>query len=142
MIQRVQSLWLIIVALTAFATSRLSIYEGQLPNDGQLPFLLSSNLPLAIAIISIGALALICLFLFKNRKLQFRLSILGMILSIGFLFLEYYIVENFFRPNNNIQVGTYQLGALLPVVMVIFFFLAARGIYRDQKLIKSMDRLR
>jgi len=142
MIQRIQSLWLIVVALAAFATSQLTIFVGTLPNGTELPLQLSSNLLLAIVIILLGCLALINLFLFRNRKLQFRLSILGLILSIGFLFLEYYVVENFFKPKYSILTGTYQVGALLPVVMIVFFFLAARGIRKDEKLVRSMDRLR
>jgi FtsH-binding integral membrane protein len=142
MIQRIQSLWLLIVALTAFATSRLTLYVGTLPNNTEFPFLLSANLLLAIVIIVLGILAVICLFLYKNRKLQFKLSVLGVILSIGFIFLEYYVVENIFKPEKNVQTGSYQIGALLPLVMVVFFFLAARGIYKDEKLVKSMDRLR
>jgi hypothetical protein len=84
---------------------------------------------------------LICLFLFKNRKLQFKLSVFGLIFSIGFLFLEYFMTEEF-KKENGILTGSYELGALLPVLMIVFFFLAARGIYRDEKLVKSMDRLR
>jgi hypothetical protein len=142
MIQRIQTLWLIIVALTAFATSRLTLYVGRLPDNTEFPFLLSANLLLAITIIILGILALICMFLYKNRKLQFKLSVIGLILSIGFLFLEYYIVENVFKPSKNIETGSYQIGALLPVLMVVFYFLAARGIYKDEKLVKSMNRLR
>ena len=141
MIQRIQSLWLIIVAITAFATSRLVLFEGTLPNGTILPFNFASSLILSIAVITLGLLALICLFLFKNRKLQFKLSVMGTIFSVGFLFLEYYMVEDF-KTNHSILTGSYQIGALLPVLMIVFFFLAARGIYRDEKLIKSMDRLR
>jgi len=141
MIQRIQSLWLIIVAITAFATSRLVLFEGSLPNGTILPFNFASSLILSIIIIALGILALICLFLFKNRKLQFKLSVFGLIFSIGFLFLEYFMVEDF-KKDHSIMTGSYELGALLPVLMIVFFFLAARGIYRDEKLIKSMDRLR
>ena|SRR5689334_6622164 len=142
MIQRIQTLWLIIVALTAFATSRLTLYIGEQANKIEIPFKLAGNLLLAIVIILLGILALICLFLYKNRKLQFKISVFGVILSVGFLFLEYYVVENIFKPKNSIITGSYQIGALLPLVMVIFFFMAARGIYKDERLIKSMDRLR
>jgi hypothetical protein len=38
--------------------------------------------------------------------------------------------------------ANYLLPAFLPVVMVVCLFLAARGIYKDEKLIKSLDRLR
>lgn len=142
MIQRIQTLWLIIVAITAFATSRLTLYVGKPVNGTEIPFELAGNLLLAIVIILLGILALICLFLYKNRKLQFKISVFGVILSIAFLFLEYYVVENIFKPKNAIITGSYQVGALLPLVMVIFFFLAARGIYKDERLVKSMDRLR
>lgn len=142
MIQRIQTLWLIIVAITAFATSQLTLYVGKLANGTELPFKLAGNLLLAITIILLGILALICLFLYKNRKLQFKLSVIGVLLSVGFLFLEYYVVENIFKPKHAISTGSYQIGALLPLVMVVFFFLAARGIYKDERLVKSMDRLR
>jgi hypothetical protein len=141
MIQRIQSIWLLIVAITAFATYTLTLYSGKLANGSLLPFLLADNFLLTILIIMLGVLAIVCIFLFKRRKLQFRLSVLGVILSILFLFIEYVKVEEF-KKSNNILSGSYQPGALLPVVMIIFFFLAARGIYRDEKLVKSVDRLR
>lgn len=141
MIQRIQSLWLLIVALAAFATYTLTLYKGKLADGSERLFLLADSLLLAIIIVAIGALAMVCIFLFKNRKLQFRLSVLGVIFSIGFLFLEYLKAEEF-KTANNIMSGSYQPGALLPVIMIIFFILAARGIYKDERLVKSLDRLR
>lgn len=141
MIQRIQSIWLLIVALIAFATYTLGIYIGKLADGSSRTFLLADNFLLTILIIMLGVLALVCIFLFKNRKLQFRLSVLGVILSIAFLFIEYLKVEQFKKSNNTIQ-GSYQLGAFLPVLMIVFFFLAAKGIYKDEKLVKSLDRLR
>lgn len=141
MIQRIQSIWLLIVALTAFATYTLTLYIGTLPDGSSRPFLLAQSLLLVIIIIALGTLAIVCIFLFKNRRLQFRLSILGVVFSVGFLFLEYLKVEEFIKENK-ILTGSYQLGALLPVVMIVFFIMAARGIYKDEKLVKSLDRLR
>lgn len=141
MIQRIQSIWLLIVALAAFATYTLTLYIGKLADGSLRPFLLADNFLLVIMIIALGALAIVCIFLFKNRKLQFRLSVLGVIFSVGFLFVEYLKVEQF-KKENNILSGSYQVGALLPVVMIIFYILAARGIYKDEKLVKSLDRLR
>jgi hypothetical protein len=141
MIQRIQSVWLLIVALAAFATYTLTLYVGQLPDGTQRSFLLADDFLLVIVIILLGILAIICLFLFKKRKLQFRLSVFGVIFSIVFLFLEYIKVETF-KTDNKIVSGQYQVGALLPIAMVIFFFLAAKGIYKDEKLVKSLDRLR
>jgi hypothetical protein len=141
MIQRIQTLWLLIVAIAAFATYTLTLYIGKIADNSEKVFQLADDFLLVIIIIALGILAIICLFLFKNRKLQFKLSVFGVIFSIGFLFLEYVRVESF-KKDNLIQSGSYQVGALLPLVMVIFFFMAARGIYKDERLVKSMDRLR
>jgi tellurite resistance protein TehA-like permease len=134
-------LWLLIVAIAAFATYTLTLYIGKIADNSAKVFQLADDFFLVIIIIALGILAIICLFLFKNRKLQFKLSVFGVIFSIGFLFLEYTRVESF-KKDNLIQSGSYQVGALLPLVMVIFFFMAARGIYKDERLVKSMDRLR
>lgn len=141
MIQRLQSLWLLIVALAAFATYTLTLYVGKLADGSEKIFQLADDFLLVIIIITLGLLAIINLFLFKNRKLQFKLAVVGVIFSLGFIFLEYIRVENF-KTDKLIQAGSYQIGALLPILMVIFFFMAARGIYRDEKLVKGMDRLR
>jgi hypothetical protein len=36
----------------------------------------------------------------------------------------------------------WQIGALMPVIMIILFMLARGGISRDEKLIRSLERLR
>ncbi len=141
MIQRIQSLWLVVVAAIAFATYTLTLYVGKVADNSERVFQLANDFLLVICIIALGLLALISLFVFKNRKLQFRLTVFGVILSVGFLFLEYFKVEQF-KKENLVTTGSYQLGALLPIVMVVFFYLAARGIYKDERLVKSMNRLR
>ncbi len=141
MIQRIQSIWLFVVAAVAFTTFKLSLYTGKLAGGVERIFQLADNFLLVVVIIALGLLAIICLFLYKKRRLQFRLSVIGMLGSLGFLFLEYLKVEQF-KKENVFQTGSYQVGALLPILMVVFFFLASRGIYKDERLIKSMDRLR
>jgi uncharacterized membrane protein YqjE len=141
MIQRIQSLWLIVAAVIAFATYKLTLYVGKIADGGERIFQLANDFFMVIVIIAIGLLALISLFLFKNRKLQFKLGVLGVLLSIGFLFLEYFKVEQF-KKENLILTGSYQIGALLPIFLIVFFYMAARGVYKDERLIKNMDRLR
>jgi Domain of unknown function (DUF4293) len=141
MIQRVQSIWLLLVALSAFATYELPIYSGHLPDNSQKKFFIPDNFLLFLLVCGLGALALVCIFLFKKRGLQFRLAIFGVLISILLIFLEYTITANF-KQENKIQSGSYYLGAMTPVAMVVFFVLAARGVYKDEKLVKSMDKLR
>ena len=141
MIQRIQSIWLLLAAACAFLAYTLPLYVGKLADNTERTFLMGEKLGLVVILIATGLLALLTIFLFKNRKLQFKLSVFGVILSIGIIALEYYFVESY-KKENLIVSGTYQLGALLPIVMVLLFIFASRGIYRDDKLVKSVDRLR
>ena len=141
MIQRVQSIWLLLAAICAFVTYPLVLYVGKLVDGSERQFLLGDHFLLMMFIIALGVLSLICIFLFKNRKLQFRLVILTIVLTVGYLFVQYLAIEQF-KKDSAIQTGSYKVAALLPLLMIIFLILAARGIYKDDKLVKSLDRLR
>ncbi|HUR11246.1 MAG TPA: DUF4293 domain-containing protein [Flavitalea sp.] len=141
MIQRIQSIWLFLAAVCAFVAYLLALYVGKIADNTEKPLLMGENLGLVVILIGTGLLALVTIFLYKNRKLQFRLSVLGALLSIGIIALEYFFVESF-KKQYQIVSGTYQLGALLPILMVLLFIFACRGMYRDEKLVKSVDRLR
>ena len=101
MIQRIQTLWLLIVAIAAFATYTLTLYIGKAADATQHIFELANDFILVLVIILLGILAMICIFLFKNRKLQFKLSVFGVIFSIGFIFLEYFRIEGFKKEKEN-----------------------------------------
>jgi hypothetical protein len=139
MLQRMQSLWLLFAAIAAFLTIRLSFYSGNIALNGQPPsfeYLTARfNLWIEILTIALICIAAIDIFLYKNRKLQGRLALLGILISLLNIFL-------YNRQTHRFDAGNYDLTALLALVIPVFFLLAARGIYRDQKLVKSLDRLR
>lgn len=141
MIQRVQSLWLLLAAICAFITYTLVLYSGTLVDGSKKLFALGDHFLLVAIIIALGVLSLVTIFLFKNRKLQSKLTILGIVLALGYLALQYFSIETF-KKDNAIVTGSYQIAALLPILIVIFLILAARGISKDEKLVKSLDRLR
>ncbi len=139
MLQRMQTIWLLFSAICAFLTICLSFYSGNIETAGQPASFQYLNagfniwlLVLAVALVCIG---LIDIFLYKNRKLQGRLAVLGLLLSLLNIYL-------YFKQTGKFTVGNYDLTAILAFLIPIFFFLATRGIYRDQKLVKSLDRLR
>lgn len=139
MLQRMQTIWLLLAAIAAFLTIKFSFYSGNIETAGQpasFQYLTAGFniwiLILTIALVCIGA---IDIFLYKNRKLQGRLAILGILFSLLNIFLYYKQTQKF-------AIGNYDLTAILALVIPVFFFLAFRGIYRDQKLVKSLDRLR
>ena len=136
MIQRLQSLWLLLAAACAFATFKFSYYSGTKVNDLALHELnATGTLLLMITTIVVGVLALVTIFLFKKRTLQLRLCVLGILLEAVLIFLYYREVTTFLK-------GTYSLTALLHSIIVLAFVLAARGINNDSKIIKDSDRLR
>ncbi|MEJ7766400.1 MAG: DUF4293 domain-containing protein [Chitinophagaceae bacterium] len=141
MIQRLQSVWLLIAAVCGFALTQVPLFIGRLANEVIKKVIATESLLLFALSIGIACLALVCIFLFKNRPLQFKLTVAGVIVSVGIICLEVWHIENFKRTNALVK-GSYYWGGLLPIAMTIFFILAARGIYKDEKLIKSLNRLR
>lgn len=136
MIQRIQSLWLLIAAAGAFATLKFSFYTGTKTEAAAIVELTgTSTILLMMTTIAIGMLALVTIFLFKNRSLQLKLCFLGILLEAVLIFLYYREVQTF-------TTGTYSLTALLHSIIVLAFVLAARGISKDNKLVKGSDRLR
>jgi len=139
MLQRMQSVWLLLAAVSAFLTIKLSFFSGNFQTEGQpasFQYLTAGfNFWILIITVVLVCIATIDIFLYKNRKLQGRLAILGILFSILNLFL-------YFKQTQKFIIGNYDLTAILAFVIPVFFFLAFRGIYKDQKLVKSLDRLR
>lgn len=140
MIQRIQSIWLLLAAVAAFFTLKFAFYSGMMLSEDQLTqtykeITAQSNILILVITVGIGISAIICIFLYKNRKEQFRICLAGIVASVLNIILYFLQVKKFAE-------GSYGLATLLIVLIPIFLFFAARGIYRDQKLLKSLDRLR
>lgn len=138
MIQRIQSIWLLLATGFNALTFKLPIYSGDWTKDiSPLPVDLNASTTPWITIVTAitGLLAFVTIFLFGKRKQQLKLIYLGIFLTACLFAL--YIVEI-----GNFQSGNVALWALFYVAIFACFILAARGVSRDEKLIKSMDRLR
>lgn len=136
MIQRIQTIWLLLAASAAFAGFTFSFYSGTKLNDITLHELnASSTLLLMVATLAVGGLALVNIFLFKQRAWQFRLCILGILLEAARTWL-------FYREATAFTQGNYSLTAVLHGIIILAFILAARGIQKDAKMVKDSDRLR
>lgn len=75
--------------------------------------------------------------LYKARGKQFWISIVLFILSLLNIFLYWHA-----SGQPAFVEGTYTLGALLSLAIPVCLIFAARGIRKDDKLVKSADRLR
>jgi hypothetical protein len=136
-----QSVWLLLAAVCAVATIKFSFYSGNIEVPGQpvtFQYLTGTfSIWILIVTIAITCIAAIDIFLYKNRKLQGRLAILGILLSFLNIFLYLKEIHRFVENQ-----GSHTITSVFVFVIPILFFLAWRGIYRDQKLVKSLDRLR
>ena len=136
MIQRIQSIWFLLASVCAFLTLKMPFYIGTTPdNKPEHQLTGMENIYLLLLTVIVGALAFIIIFLFKKRKLQVRLSVLGIMLEL-FLILLYYL------ELKNYSSGTYALSALLHSCVIFFFFLALRGIGKDINTIRRSERFR
>jgi len=136
MIQRIQTLWLLLAGTCALAGLKFSFYSGT-NAKGLSPYELNGteNFLLILCTVVTGGLALFTIFLFKKRGLQTMLCILGILLEILLIFLYY-------REAGTFSKGTYSLAAILPLMGMVAFFMATRGIRKDERLLKETERLR
>lgn len=158
MIQRIQTLFLVLAFLASLVlflfpfagvysdlhTYKLYIYgfRNMVPGEGS-GFSFMTVLPLLLLNLFTAALTLVSIFLYKNRMRQLklvRLAIFTDIVLIGLIFFVYArIVENKLSvtPNYLDEAGIY-----FPLIVLIFLILANRFIVKDERLVRSVDRLR
>jgi len=145
MIQRIQTIFLILAAgcfgalfKLPFATSSVSSAHFLADNVYNIQDHLAL---LSITILAVGV-SVLTIFLFKNRKLQRKLVYLIAFLAIGLVIVSYLLLK--IDSQGVMQSLTLQLqaGTFLAIGGVVFSLLAGYYIGKDEKLVKSMDRLR
>lgn len=135
MIQRVQSIWLLLAAVVMAGVFYFPIYKY---SDG-LPLTIGDNY-IAIVLVAISIiLSFVAVFSFRSRKSQKKFVWLNILCCILVLAWLYY--SEMATPVDHLG-GYFWIGAFLPLICIILLFLALQGIRKDEKLIKSMDRLR
>lgn len=105
--------------------------------------------PLTILAALIGLIALVSIFLYKNRIRQMRVVAFGFLMNIvyiGLIFLLY--VDKMAtilapaNPSGMPPVAHYSIGTWTPIITAILLFAAQRAIRSDEMKVQSADRLR
>jgi hypothetical protein len=138
MIQRQQTLWLLLAALTALLSFMFPFVTGKgLENNLPVDKSIKAGSDFLLLIFTGASLILagITIFLYKDRKLQIKLSLLGLLLTVVIIIL--YITQM-----NKLTQATLALFCVLPFAGAVGYFMAFRNIRKDEKLIKSLDKLR
>lgn len=136
MLQRIQTVYL----LLAMIASAVLIFVFHLweTNEDVIVFAKDSLLHLGLFIGS-ALLSLITIFKYKNRKSQFILGRLNIILN--FILLGFFVYQSL-NISGETAVSEKGIGMLLPIVSIVFLALANKAIKKDEDLVKSVDRLR
>jgi len=144
MIQRIQSVYLLLATLVSggliFVLDLWTNAEGieffAMDSFNTEDFLL--KMMSALFFVS-AAWTLLAIFQFKNRKLQFVLGRLSILINFILLGILVYFTQNL---SGEINVSEKGIGLLIPVLSIVLVALANKSIKKDEELVKSVDRLR
>ncbi|MCT1526283.1 MULTISPECIES: DUF4293 domain-containing protein [Sphingobacterium] len=157
MIQRIQTVWLLLSSLVLFALFLFpyvsyidlvglgkNIYvSGVYSSVNNVATKESSFLLMTIATVVLALIPLFIIFKYKNRKTQLSLILVQVILICLFAIWMFISANNILSLiNQSIGANNIGIGFFLLPVSILFLGLAIRGIRNDNKLIKSADRLR
>lgn len=153
MIQRIQTLYLLIATALLAVTIFTPIAHFF---DGTQEYTLTAfalkdatgvtaqpALYMGILLALAGILPFIVIFLFKNRQLQIRLCAAEIVLLIGsavVMGIYCYLSARLFDAANGII--SIEIGVAMPLIAIVFVALAIRSIFRDEVLVRSLDRIR
>ena len=157
MIQRIQTLYLLLATVLT-VVCMASCIGYYISEDGEMVGRLfnlwcrsyedghhtlnGSTWALFVILLIESTLSFLNIFLFKYRALQMRVCSFCMILLVGWYaaygFFAWYLLD-VFQTEVSFRVAVW---ASLPCVSIILLYLAFRGIFKDEKLVRSLDRLR
>jgi len=146
MIQRIQSIFLLLASGSAFSLFAFPFAKAQAMSQSTVfadgIYNLQDNIGLLVLFCIAGLLTFVGIFLFRNRKTQLLVNRIAIVANIIGLILTVVLFMND-QPNMTANVTPDDgIGAYLPFVFLVFAFLANHFINKDEKLVQSMDRLR
>ena len=157
MIQRIQSVFLIIVGVCMICTFffpvlKKSNSQGSIElNYIEMKYTAKANnqtkttktFYMAILAAVAAVVSLFSISKFKNRLLQMKLGLLNSVVMCGILgFTMYFISQGEKMIGSNLGYQNFTIGFYLPIVGLISNILANRFIRKDEKLVRESDRMR
>ncbi|TXD47954.1 DUF4293 domain-containing protein [Polaribacter sp. IC073] len=143
MIQRIQSVYLLLASLiSGVLIFVFNLWESIGKDIFAIDLLKSESYLLKVipVLFLVSAIfAFVAIFIFKNRKLQFvvgRLTILINLILLGLL-----IYVSLTLPGEA-SVSEKGIGMFIPILAILLVVLANKAIKKDEDLVKSVDRLR
>ena len=135
MIQRIQSVYLALAAIVA--GSLPFVFNSWETTENAAVFAIDKQYLLVGFLIS-AVMSLASIFMFKNRKSQFVINRLNIILN--FILLAVFVYSSL-TASGEMEVSEKGVG-ILPIISIVLLVLANKAIKKDEDLVKSVDRLR
>lgn len=156
MIQRIQSLYLLVTAvlmclMLVFPIGRFLIGDDEFlltafkfGADQSDVIYYASTVYMGILIVMSMAISFFNVFCYRHRLLQIRLCFMNIVLMFGVqVFVAYYLYHATVSVDSvSGGVTKYSLVGIFPLVGIILTWLASRGIMKDEALVRSLDRIR
>ena len=145
MIQRIQTIFLILAALGSAGVFLFPFFSGVAAN---VPFLADGVYDtrdhIALVGIAIVAIldAILTIFLYKNRKQQAIFALATAAANLLILAFSLGILSSQMSLGSVFGTLSLGLGSVSPLLGVAAAIMARRGILADEALVRSMDRLR
>lgn len=157
MIQRIQSVFLLLLALAMLSVLALPLWHkvdglthqeltltafGFTPQGLVLPAGLGPVWVIGLLAGASAAVAAFEIFQFRNRARQLLLGSVNLLLITATLGAAFYFSNKGDQLLNIKLEGQFLAGFYLPTLALLLNLLANRFIRRDEQLVRSMDRLR
>jgi Na+-translocating ferredoxin:NAD+ oxidoreductase RnfA subunit len=137
MIQRIQSLFLVVVFLCGVCLYIYPFWES----ENSITKHLRSPVSITAVVNYLSMLlAAICLFLYRNRKLQIKICYLLAVINILLALVLLVFTTHVFK--DNFENGHRLWASYLPIIAALAAYLASRYIKKDEELVRSADRIR
>ena len=138
MIQRIQSIYLLFATLCYTFFLLFPVFKITEAEETIAIKATENNFFLILAVILIID-SIVTVFFYKNRKKQ---MLMGWVLVVVNLLLAGLVGYHYYIALQNSQDISIALGAVFPFVSIILLLLAIFKINKDEKLVRSLDRLR
>ena len=137
MLQRIQTIYLLI----AFIVNGVLpfIFPLWVTEEGK-DFYFMSNMAYTALFGLSTTFALVSIFSYKRRQNQFVINRLNIILNL--ILIGLFVYQSLNLSGEAVTASEKGIGMFLPIISIVFLFLANKAIKKDEDLVKSVDRLR
>jgi hypothetical protein len=134
MIQRIQTVWLFVVALLSAGLAFLPMVRSEVEASFSSAWVLDGEAGL------VALLAVATIFLYKRRPLQIRCCYGLLLLLLAWYASFFLLIPE--TAGTAILSTAWNFPIFFPLISLVSDVLAIRAIQKDERLVRSLDRIR